>query len=385
MIEFSRYNAFLFLAFVFVCSSSLIAQGLDPDCNRTNFDPERTLVTFYGDSLGDYIDQEGYGYFGWETYLTIQNPQINWKIQNLAAGGWTTRDVYNLISHCSRNEINRNAYKTADNVAIEIGGNDYRDNLALLMWMPWKLGAVDQRVTYNTRVLVRMLRNPLRRKNVLLMGNFPAIAKSPTLGNYTDYFVYFKYWPTGQLMNAAEVIKNEKIKEQWNEAVKDLMQTLVYNFDQAFKLIRDALIFDGTVQSMSDMKSYFDGNISPTGQDEWYWRWLQDSLKNPISHVISIGLLIHQPSLEAMVNEENAYNNIYTYTEENKTPVTISYTAGGVRFLPLYTYFLRQTDAFYGHPYVANPNLYSDLVHLNHVGYYLWSYHVEKKFSYNFV
>lgn len=195
----------LFFCLIFSCYNQiLLAEDFNPICNTINFDPDNTMITFYGDSLGDYVDEPGYGYFGWDTYLSIQNPNVNWKIQNLATGGWTTRNVHDRIKICSSTNANRGVFKTADNVAIEIGGNDYRDNIALLMWMPWKLGAVDQRVTYNTRVLVRMLRNPLRRKKVLVMGNFPAISKSPTLGNYSDYFIYFKYWPTGQLLNAGE-------------------------------------------------------------------------------------------------------------------------------------------------------------------------------------
>lgn len=151
-------SIFIFIIYAYV-GHKISAQSVTPKCVQTNFDPNQTLVTFYGDSLGDLIDNDFYGYFGWETYLTAHNPGINWKIQNTAVGGWTTRDVYDLIKDCSSSEANRKAYKTADNVAFEIGGNDYKDNLLLLMWMPWKLGAVDQRVTYNTHVIVRMLRN----------------------------------------------------------------------------------------------------------------------------------------------------------------------------------------------------------------------------------
>lgn len=89
--------------------------------------------------------------------------------------------------------------------------------------MPWKMGDVNARVIHNTKVLVRMLRNPLRRKNVLVMGNFPILAKSPTLGNVNDYFVLFKYLPNGQLRDKAEVIKKEKRDKPWDDELKDFL------------------------------------------------------------------------------------------------------------------------------------------------------------------
>lgn len=85
------------------------------------------------------------------------------------------------------------------------------------------MGDVNARVIHNTKVLVRMLRNPLRRKNVLVMGNFPILAKSPTLGNVNDYFVLFKYLPNGQLRDKAEVIKKEKRDKPWDDELKDFL------------------------------------------------------------------------------------------------------------------------------------------------------------------
>jgi hypothetical protein len=121
----------------------------------------------------------------------------------------TTRSVWDLITSCSNSEIKRKNYRTAENIAIEIGGNDYVYNLATLYYMPWKFADVDQRITYNTRVIVRALRNELRNKRILVMGNFPVISKSPILGEGGDYFVPLKYLPNGQITT-----KNSEVEIQ---------------------------------------------------------------------------------------------------------------------------------------------------------------------------
>ncbi|MBM9546916.1 hypothetical protein JWG40_07800 [Leptospira sp. 201903074] len=54
---------------------------------QTDFDPNSTQITFYGDSLGDLVDAPLYGYFGWEWYLTVHEMGVRWDIQNLAVGG----------------------------------------------------------------------------------------------------------------------------------------------------------------------------------------------------------------------------------------------------------------------------------------------------------
>jgi hypothetical protein len=68
-----------------------------PDACQTDFDPNSTLVTFYGDSLGELVSLPLYGYFGWEWYLTTQEPRVRWDVQNLARTGSRTQQVYDLI------------------------------------------------------------------------------------------------------------------------------------------------------------------------------------------------------------------------------------------------------------------------------------------------
>lgn len=107
----STKNIFIIILFLFQFHSfSIYAQS--PQCITNTFNKEKTFLTFYGDSLGDLIDAPLYGYFGWEFYLTTQYPNVNWKVQNFAVGGFTTENVYNIIQLCT-NSVNRSQYQTA--------------------------------------------------------------------------------------------------------------------------------------------------------------------------------------------------------------------------------------------------------------------------------
>ncbi|MCP5496989.1 MAG: hypothetical protein H7A23_20740 [Leptospiraceae bacterium] len=102
----------------------------------------------------------------------------------------------------------------SNTIAMEIGGNDMVNYTPLLIFMPWKYwtyrdpttnkdvkGVVDV-VLHNIKVLIYFFRHPLIDKNVLVMGNFPTLAYSPTLGNVGDYFeiqkafsdIYYRKW-----------------------------------------------------------------------------------------------------------------------------------------------------------------------------------------------
>jgi len=73
--------------------TSIKPDSKEPDACQTDFDPNSTMITFYGDSLGDLIDSPLYGYFGWDWYLTTREPHVRWDIQNLAVSGNRTKNV----------------------------------------------------------------------------------------------------------------------------------------------------------------------------------------------------------------------------------------------------------------------------------------------------
>ncbi len=51
------------------------------DNNPESFEPTKTFLTMYGDSLGDFVDEPAYGHFGWDKYLTLMNFGVEWNVQ----------------------------------------------------------------------------------------------------------------------------------------------------------------------------------------------------------------------------------------------------------------------------------------------------------------
>jgi hypothetical protein len=64
---------FVLTIFLFTFGSSLQADKISPDWGSTcdtNFDSANPpVVTFLGDSLGDFVDMPEYGWADWRTYL----------------------------------------------------------------------------------------------------------------------------------------------------------------------------------------------------------------------------------------------------------------------------------------------------------------------------
>lgn len=58
------------------------------------FQKNKMILTFCIEPLGDLIESPWYGYFGLDFYVSTQYPNINWKVQNLAVGVFTTRSFY---------------------------------------------------------------------------------------------------------------------------------------------------------------------------------------------------------------------------------------------------------------------------------------------------
>ncbi|MCZ8343407.1 MAG: SGNH/GDSL hydrolase family protein [Leptospira sp.] len=359
---------------------TLVKASDDPNPCKTDFDPNSTQITFYGDSLGDWIDFPfGYGYFGWEWYLSVHEPAVKWDIQNLAVGGNTTHEVYELIRKCSASDVTRNNFRTADNVALEIGGNDYMANIAVLYYMPWKFGDVDARVTHNTRVIVRALRNSLRNKKIILMGNFPVIAKSPILGDAGDYFTFWKYLPNGQITDKNKQFEDSRIENQFQEDLGNSLMALLDGFRQIY----DQIVNFHAPLHGADLTRILTAEPalnSRTGKDLWYWKHLAEWKKTP-SSLMSIGMMFHQLSLMKMADEENTNEYAYEHKATNVVYPTVIYRAGRVKFVSLFGRFSFPPDADANRYYVANPVLFADLIHINHIGYYEWAKHMTPEFK----
>ncbi|WP_406600720.1 LIC10707 family hydrolase [Leptospira sanjuanensis] len=350
------------------------------DSNPESFEPDKTFLTLYGDSLGDFVDEGAYGYFGWDKYLTLMNFGVSWNVQNLAIGGYTTKNVYEFIAACAIKPEQRFNFKTAPNVAFEIGGNDFWHNSIMLTFMPWKFSAVVGRVSFNTKSILYQLRNPRRNKNVLVMGNFPNLSYSPTLGNTNNYFTPLATHPDGMFTYNMSKLHEEQKKAMYEEAQAAAIAVLPFgwlgllyipidmnelhgDFVQAIIGIKQAYnnalatvqIQTGIVELEMLHIQIKNSGTSPTSQDEWYWLWLH-TIKNNISMVTSLGMFFSQGPLEQTAAEVNS-------------------KYGNVHFLPMYHLFIRQRDCFeFGQCWVANPWLYQDQVgHLNYIGYTVWA------------
>jgi hypothetical protein len=254
---------------------------------------------------------------------------------------------------------------------MEIGGNDYVYNLAILYYMPWKFADVDRTVTHNTRVIVRALRNELRNKRILVMGNFPVISKSPILGEGGDYFVPLKYLPNGQITTKNSEYKESLLQKEFSEDMADAFEVLILGIGDIYNSIVNILspiLGSGNTDSLFTNGS---GQKSPTGKDLWYWNHLREWQASPFS-LISIGLQFHQSSLAKMVEEENNTEHVYVYKKTGYTDASVYYPTGRVNWVPLYADFSYPPDAQFGRYFVANPVLFSDPIHLNHIGYYKW-------------
>lgn len=349
------------------------------DSHPDSFEPNKTFLTFYGDSLGDYVEEPLYGYFGWNKYLTMMNLGVEWNVQNLAVAGYTSANVYKLISDCADRPTRRINFKTSPNVALEIGGNDFWANSLLLTFMPWKFGTVVDRVVYNTKAILYQLRNPRRNKNILVMGNFPNLSYSPTLGNTSSYFKAGSVHPNSLFSTNMDHLKEEQAKAMLDEVQRGFLvaaslgiATLLIPIDitklnlelsrailgmkQAYNEAIAKLVLVTNIMELDALHSQIKNTgDSPTGKDNWYWLWLR-TIRNNISMVTSLGMLFSQGPLEHSVNEVNQ-------------------KYGNVHFLPMYHLFIRQKDCFeFGQCWVANPTLYQDQIgHLNYIGYTVWA------------
>lgn len=320
------------------------------------FDQDKTFLTFFGDSLGDFVNENFFGYLSWETYLFLQKPQIDWNVQNFAVAGWTTANVYQLIQDCSLSDVRRSNFKTSDNYVFEIGGNDYKANSLAFAIFPWKGQDFVQHTINNTELIIRAMRHPKRNKRVLLMGNFPTLAKSPSLGDVKEYFANYKVTPSESVIaNAREVEDKRKNGDMDDDEIYgDFFTTLV----NVFRASLNTTIY--YLATAIDSLGLTNIRGEPKFEN-WYQSWIYDNFKNPVSHAMSILMFMAQPQQEAMAARLNA-------------------ELGEVHYLLLYPYFIRHSDCFnLGHCYVANPYLFEDLIHVNYLGYFLWSIHLAQK------
>jgi hypothetical protein len=348
------------------------------------------LVTMFGDSLGDFVDSDIHGVFGWNNYLSAVRADIpDWRVQNLAQAGNRTVNLYKEIQGCTR-PIYRNDFKTSNHVAFEIGGNDAAAVSVVVRIMPWKVfsyydpitnqkvtGVIDQ-LRQNIKSIIRYLRHPMLDKDVLVIGNFTALTTSPTLGEIGNYYDGFK-----KPLN--DFYLKEKPEIDFDAITKPMVDLFIQNLAEVLQVTdpSDMITISNQPGKTSHLESVFK-KFSNTMPD-WYVNWLIAT--KDYQTVLSIILFMMQNPIAEVVAEENiettnwVLNVKATTPAEDNTMVEVpnrKSPAPGkqfITFLPMYHNFVYWPDCAIGACYVGYPALFRDALpgHINAMGYFIWA------------
>jgi len=399
-----------FLLFFFFVFSIYPDRVYQDECNTSVDDNGKpAFITFFGDSLGDFVDMPAYGYLGWDFYLKIHRQEVDWRVQNFAVQGWRTGVVINLLTKCMHPAV-RDRFVTSNHVAFEIGGNDMMDWVPMLTVMPWKyfsyvdpltgkqvMGAVDK-IINNARVITRLLRHPQVDKDVLIMGNFPGLAYSPTLGHIGDYADFMK--------KLSDDTYN-KLKDEDTSDIKYVRKFFVKQFEYLMKVfpeyVRNLVMYQilgplglvaapevfgpEAVDMVPNDPARIGGMSRFDNAPDWFVHWVYTSLNSPSTY-LSLGLGLMQSGLEKAAMDER---NITRFQEATYTKIVMkngviddsqsektNHRQGGdyVHFLPLYHTLIRWRDCVgWGQCWVGEIFYYRDMMpsHVNAWGYLVWS------------
>ncbi len=287
-----------------------------------------TSMTFFGDSLGEYVARPEYGHpRGWPAFLEATGDD-SWRLQNLAVGGWTTGDVYAYVLRCAGDPN----FVTASRYVLEIGTNDYLRNAPLAAFMPWKIPSIRRQALENRRSLIRLLQKGLARRGLdpdgrlLFMGNLPVVSAGPVSGapedgcfvgalNRCDLEASLR----GRSTADAGPAYSEQVRNVWRHWTgADRPEILEYDGENA--------------------------------EAREYAAWINSTARDK-SGLSLISELLHdeQPALEKLTQKEN------------------------VDFLKLYDLYINENDCWFGACYVGRAELYRDRLHINARGYALWA------------
>lgn len=300
-------------------------------CDLSAQQDASTSLTFFGDSLGQYVARPEYGHpAGWPAFLETAEPGSGpWRLQNLAVGGWTTGDVYAYLLRCAGDE----RFLTATRYVLEIGTNDYLRNAPLAAFMPWRIPSIRRQALENRRSLIRLLQKVLAKRGLdperrlLWMGNLPVVAAGPVSGSPDDgCFVgaLNRCDLEASLRGQAGADAGPGYGEQaWN-----IWQHLTGGDTPEI-----LTLYGGTDAEVRD----YVGWINSTARD-----------KSGLTLVSEL-LYEEQPALETLAQKE------------------------GVEFLKLYDLYVNENDCRFGACYVGLAELYRDRLHINARGYALWA------------
>ncbi|WP_016756081.1 LIC10707 family hydrolase [Leptospira santarosai] len=392
----------LFLLFFAV--SPLLAQPFAdipdvPNCDTNNlFSPptqsspdssnplyySKTTVTFFGDSRIDYANAVPKGYNAAAYYLpSIGNGNYpgksfslglfygvssldfylgtdsSWNIQNFGHGGDNSDGMLGQLSTC----LKKPNYIIAPNVAFEIGGNDYLNNFLMLVLMPWHSQEYVNRALNNIERAITKLYQV--RKNVLIIGNYPAIGWSAQRGLPNDETFAFKTlnFKYQAIMQGFSITNFESFKKTLPELKPLLSDAMIAygGYTALTDLMSGAAIAGaGYLLNPTQAGTCFGSKIPENGPIPAYYCWLAGNFA-------AIGTF---PSF-LMGIQESSYPEIQT----RRKPY---FQAQGLtlEYLRLWEAFVNPATL---EPWVVNDSLMGDIVHPNAIGFTVWGYHVSSK------
>lgn len=344
----------------------------------------KTTVTFFGDSRIDFANAVPKDYNAAAYYAPIlQNNNYpgksfslglfygvssldfylgtdsSWNIQNFGHGGDNSEAMLGQLTNC----LPKSTYKIAPNVAFEIGGNDYLQNFLMLVLMPWHSQEYINRALNNIERAITKLYQV--RKNVLIIGNYPAVSWSaqrglPGKNGYAFDGLNFKY---------QAILQGFSISDQ---------QAFKNSLSEMKPILSNALIAYGGIVALSDMLSgaviagagyllnpsqsgtCFGSNIPSNGMVPAYFCWLA-------ANQAAAGTL---PSF-LMGIQESSYSEIHARRKPYFEGQGLT-----LEYLRLWEAFVNPSTL---EPWAANDAFMGDIVHPNAIGLTVWGYHVSSK------
>jgi hypothetical protein len=362
-----------------------ITEGSNPsrtkNCNTAS--PKRydgnTAVSFWGDSRLDLVDNTFYGNSSLDVYLEASG----WNVQNFGVSGRQSKGVNDEITECFKREndylsstLDANGkwvgggdpikpyytnFITSKNVAFEIGGNDFVNNIVTIYILPPMMISYLDKASDEIYYTVKKLR--IKGRNVLLIGNYAAISWSLKIGNPKTYG-YSGFNP--KVFKAYQNEDTNWRKDTMDDLTPILKRILVaipvfmlLPFDTLFTggiLAKfavegnsqvDAVIQSGQLQTDAQIE-----NLT-VGSYDW---WLKICSQAP-GTIPALGVTFLEPRLAGIISNEAAFAPEY-------------YAGTKMYYLSTFEYFLHPLTQL--EPYVVNQELMTDVIHKNHVGYMVW-------------
>ncbi|WP_246838177.1 LIC10707 family hydrolase [Leptospira meyeri] len=354
---------------------------------QTSSDPanplyySKTRVTFYGDSRIDFANALPLGvnpalyyapviqsadypgvsfslglFYGMSSLDFYLGTDPSWNIQNFGHGGDSSIEMLAHLRAC----LGRPNYLIAPNVAFEIGGNDYLQNMLMIMLMPWNGDAYINRALNNIERSITLLYQ--KRKNVLIVGNYPAIGWSALLGLPDEHkgFAFktfnFKYQNSLQIRSITDQISFANAQASIQEILNEVL--MEYNGISMMDILA-GLATGIPLNLMNDDKKCF-GMIIPQHALAPYFCWL----------AANIGAAGTIPS-HLMLRQELQYPEIQTRRQPHFQTQGLT-----LEYLQIWEKFVNPLTK---EPWVVNDALMGDIVHPNAIGLSVWGQQVATK------